>query len=215
LQEEELLDLLDEALQAGVLIEEGGGTTIMYQFWHPLLVSHLYEHLSAARRAGYHRQAARALKQLARGDEAAAMVRHLLAGGAEADELTSYTGRAGDQAYVLAAYPEATYYYTLTLEHLEPQTSHARLLPLAEHLGECHMIRGNYPEARAAYTRALQVLQDRQPTIDASAVQRQALLWCEIGWRRWLLPRRPADCLSSILPHRRQYTLHLSGQRHV
>ncbi|MBV9689393.1 MAG: AAA family ATPase [Ktedonobacteraceae bacterium] len=40
--EDTLLDLLEEALCAGLLTEEGTGAQIRYQFWHPLLVSHLH-----------------------------------------------------------------------------------------------------------------------------------------------------------------------------
>ena len=56
--EDALLDLLEEALQAGLLKEEGAGTLITYHFCHPLIVSHLYERLSAARCAQLYRRAA-------------------------------------------------------------------------------------------------------------------------------------------------------------
>jgi DNA-binding SARP family transcriptional activator len=41
--EDAILDLLEEALGAGLLTEEATGTRITYHFWHPLIVSHLYE----------------------------------------------------------------------------------------------------------------------------------------------------------------------------
>ncbi|MFL5629155.1 MAG: DUF6788 family protein [Ktedonobacteraceae bacterium] len=44
--EDALLDLLEEALRAGLLTEEGTGARITYHFWHPLIVNHLYERLS-------------------------------------------------------------------------------------------------------------------------------------------------------------------------
>lgn len=62
--EDALLDQLDEALQAGVLTEESTGTAIVYHFWHPMIVSHLYAQLSAARRIQLHRRAAEALQRL-------------------------------------------------------------------------------------------------------------------------------------------------------
>src|SRR3989440_4162187 len=61
--EDTVLDLLEEAMQSGMLTEEGTGTRITYQFWHPLLVTHLYENISAARRASFHRPAAEVLRQ--------------------------------------------------------------------------------------------------------------------------------------------------------
>jgi DNA-binding SARP family transcriptional activator len=56
--EDAILDLLEEALHAGLLTEEGRGTHVIYHFWHPLIISYLYNHLSAARRAQLHRRAA-------------------------------------------------------------------------------------------------------------------------------------------------------------
>src|SRR6266702_2889974 len=53
--EDTILDLLDEALQSGVLTEVGRGARISYHFWQPLLVSHLYDGLSATKRAQLHR----------------------------------------------------------------------------------------------------------------------------------------------------------------
>jgi len=45
--EDVIFDLLEEALHAGILIEEGTGAHITYHFWHPLIVNHLCEPLSA------------------------------------------------------------------------------------------------------------------------------------------------------------------------
>jgi len=62
LDEDGLFSVIDEALQARVLTEEGMAENISYHFWHPLLISHLYEKLSAGRRALLHRRAAQALQ---------------------------------------------------------------------------------------------------------------------------------------------------------
>jgi predicted ATPase len=56
--EDAILDFLEEALHAGLLTEEGTGTRVKYRFWHPLITSYLYSHLSAARRAQLQRRAA-------------------------------------------------------------------------------------------------------------------------------------------------------------
>ena len=58
LNEDTILDLLEEALHAGLLTEEGTGPHVIYHFWHPLIISYLYSHLSAARRAQLQRRAA-------------------------------------------------------------------------------------------------------------------------------------------------------------
>ena len=84
--EDAVLDLLEEALQAGLLTEEGTGARIIYHFWHPLIVSHLYERLSAARCAQLHRRAAHALLKVHAGheeDAGEAIAYHLSKGGGE------------------------------------------------------------------------------------------------------------------------------------
>jgi hypothetical protein len=39
--EDTIIDLLEEALQAGFLSEEGSGMHITYHFWHPLIIDYL------------------------------------------------------------------------------------------------------------------------------------------------------------------------------
>jgi DNA-binding SARP family transcriptional activator len=56
--EDAILDLLEDALHAGLLVEEAKGAHVIYHFWHPLITSYLYNHLSAARRALFQRTAA-------------------------------------------------------------------------------------------------------------------------------------------------------------
>ncbi len=155
-----ILDRLEEALQAGILSEEGIGTRITYRFWHPLMVNHLYARLSAARRASLHRHAAEVLRQVYQGREeegAAAITYHLVSGGAESSQIAHYAEMAGDRAYMLSAYPEAERYYRLALEHLSALPLDAtpderlHLASILEHLGECVMIEGNYEEARHCY----------------------------------------------------------------
>jgi len=118
--EDTILDLLDEALYAGLLTEEGTGTHITYHFWHPLIISHLYERLSAARRAQLHRKAAEAIK-IANGSAqpekvAAAIVYHLSKGGGNPIDMAYYAELAGNQAYSIAAYSEAQQYYLQTIQ---------------------------------------------------------------------------------------------------
>ncbi|HEV2580596.1 MAG TPA: DUF6788 family protein, partial [Ktedonobacteraceae bacterium] len=121
LDEDALLDLLEEALQTGMITEEGSGTRITYHFWHPLLVSHLYDGLSAGRRASLHRRAAEVLRaaHAGRAEEfAAAITYHLLNGGADSRDIARYAELAGDRAYALSAYPEAARHYRIAVEHI-------------------------------------------------------------------------------------------------
>jgi tetratricopeptide (TPR) repeat protein len=195
--EDAILDLLEEALQAGMLTEEGSGTHITYHFWHPLLVSYLYDGLSAGRRASLHRRAAEVLRQSYQGREAegaAAIAYHLVNGGADAPQIAHYAELAGDRAYVLSAYPEAAQHYRLTVEHrvmLDADASGEEQLHLAnllERLGECIRVQGNYTEVRSYFEQALEVhkhyrlsASDLDPQYEA---QIEALLWCEVG-RTW------------------------------
>lgn len=113
--EDSTLDLLEEALYAGILTEEGTGAHITYHFWHPLIVSHLYDRLSAARRAQLHRRAAEAIKTIhmnaQSGKVAAAIIYHLNRGGGDSASIAYYAELAGTNAYTLASYAEAQQYY--------------------------------------------------------------------------------------------------------
>nr|MDQ2905208.1 tetratricopeptide repeat protein [Chloroflexota bacterium] len=193
--EDTVLDLLDEALQAGVLTEEGRGTRISYHFWHPLLVSLLYEGLSGAKRVLLHRRAAAVLQRMYAAREeavAATITHHLVTGGGEAEQIVHYATLAGNSAYALSAYPDAERYYRLAVENTGAQAafqSAAKRLHLAyllEQLAECLRVRGNFEEARALYERTLDTRRFPRPFTSAAEeqyeAQIQALLWSEIGW---------------------------------
>ena len=201
--EDLLLDLLEEALGSGVLTEEGAGTHIIYHFWHPLLTSHLYNRLSAARRARLHRRAAEVLQQVyatREGEQAAAITQHLVQGGAEATQIARYAELAGNHAYWFSAYPEAERFYRIAVERLDvPDAGKAKdttqvqlglhLAFLLERLAECTRIQGNFKEARNLFEHVLKV-RNASRAFDSPAgayeaqqeAQIQALLWSEIGW---------------------------------
>ena len=202
--EDTVIEYLEEALESGVLSEERVGVRAIYHFWHPLLVNHLYDHVSAARRARLHQRAANVLQEMYEGheDEAAAtIVRHLVAAGAPAERIIYYAQLAAEHAYALPAYAEAERHYQLALEYLdapessltrrdgstvlsESQERHHLRLSLLERLAECTMIRGHFSEARALYERVLQMRDSERPLAPFEA-QKQALLWGEVGrcWR--------------------------------
>lgn len=193
--EDTVLDLVEEALLAGMLTEEGTGTRITYQFWHPLLVTHLYETISAARRASFHRRAADILRQEYQDREeegAATLTHHLVRGGASSAQTAHYAELAGTRAYTLSAYPDAERYYRLAVDHLDrtlqqtptpTQEEQLHLAYLLEFLGECTRLQGKYEEARHIYERTLEVRKQCYATspISQEEAQIQAMLWCEIG----------------------------------
>jgi tetratricopeptide (TPR) repeat protein len=194
--EDIVLTLLEEALQAGVLTDEGAGTQILYHFWHPLLVSRLYEQLSALRRARLHRRAADVFIQLSRGraeEVAATITDHLVKGDAEPTRIAQYAELAGNRAYAVFAYPEAEQHYRLATERL-PRTRResdpAHLASLLERLAECVLIQGHFAEARQHYERVLELRGQLQQIARGGPgqsedqmreAQIQALLQVEIG----------------------------------
>ena len=197
--EDAMLDLLDEALKAGMLTEEGVGTHVTYHFWHPLLVNHLYDTLSAARRASLHRRAADVLRQVYAQREsewAATITHHLVKGGAEAQRTAHYAELAGDHAYALSAYPEAERHYRLALDNSGTPVGDVfeerlHLAYLLERLAECAWVLGNAEETRRLYRRILEEHLYQLPTASpAEALQEaqfQALLWAEIGWTWYVI----------------------------
>ncbi len=191
--EDTILDLLDEALQAGVLAEEGRGTHIRYHFWHPLLVSHLYERLSASKRALLHRRVAEILQQLyeRREEEGAATITyHLVEGGVEDERIVHFAELAGNSAYILSAYPDVVRYYRLVLEHSSTESGHGmRRAFLLERLGECARIQGQFEDAHHFYEQILAGRGERTNLLAQGSLedmqreaQIEALLWCEVGW---------------------------------
>ena len=212
MNEDAILDLIEEALRAGLLTEEGTNDRITYYFWHPLIVSHLYERLSAARRSQMHRRAAKALVDLHHGNEAevaGAITYHLSKGGSDSREIVYYAEIAGNRAFCLPAYSEAEHYYRQAIEaltggnistSLESEVDPLHLAYLLEQVAECNMVKGDYAEARKLYENVLDLRNLHQLKTHTSAsaqmsdtkaqqelqqeAQLQALIWREIG-RTW------------------------------
>ncbi|GHO46435.1 DUF6788 family protein [Ktedonospora formicarum] len=208
--EDTVIEQLEEALQSGVLNEETIGSRAIYHFWHPMLVTYLYDHVSATRRARLHRRAARVLQDMYAGREdevAATIVHHLVLGDTPAASIVYYARLAAERAYALSAYAEAERHYRLALDYLDrPATSlitndsitsnlisqhRAELenipslrVSLLERLAECAIIRGHFSEARSLYEQVLNIRDIQQPPNTYEA-QKRALLWGEVGrcWR--------------------------------
>jgi DNA-binding SARP family transcriptional activator len=182
-QSDHLLDLLEEAVHASILTEEGAGSRIAYSFWHPLFQSYLYERLSAVRRARLHYRTALMLQRLYQEqpeEEAATIAQHLISGGAEPQHIAHYATLAGHRAYRLSAYTEAEQQYQIALDHLDliarpDQAAQQCLYWTLIGLGECKRIQGNAQKARSLYERVLTLSEQMQD------LQMLALLWCEIG----------------------------------
>ena len=199
ISEDAILDMLEEALRAGLLTEEGTGSHITYNFWHPLIVNHLYNRLSAARRAQLHRRAANALMQAYPGSQqevAAAITHHLSKGGSEAASIARYAELAANHAYALSAYSEAEHYYRIAIEAIsrgkQEKTQSIEdplhLASLLERVAECNNVHGNYEEMRHLYEHVLELRAQYSPEEShqkhQTEAQRRALILREIG-RAW------------------------------
>jgi DNA-binding SARP family transcriptional activator len=168
--EEELLDLLDEAMTARVVSDVGGGAGRL-RFAHVLIRDTLYEGLTSARRVRLHRLAVEALEALY-GDEPgphlAELAYHSVA-GSDFDRGLLYGRRAGDRALGLLAYEEAARLYESALDALgfaDPQDEQTR----------CELLLGlGEAEVRAGKTRAA-----KQAFVEAAAIARR------LGLRREL-----------------------------
>ncbi len=206
--EDTVVELLDEARTAGVLTEEGNAAHITYHFWHPLLANHLYNRLTAIRRARLHQRVAEVLSQttsIHESEVAATITRHLMYGGAEPARIAHYAEIAANHAYTIFAYSEAERYYRITLTQLAPallelhpnvslekipertleQRLHLALL--VERMADCARILGNFKDALNLYTH-VQQLRTQPPRIFATPAEEhleaqiQAMLWTEIAW---------------------------------
>lgn len=206
--EDTVLDMLDEALHAGMLTEEGNGIQITYHFWHPLLANHLYKGLSLTRRTRLHRRVADILQSMYQGHQeeiAATITHHLVEGRATSTQIAHYSELAGDRAYQLSAYTEAEHYYRLAVQYAEaarrnqpitPASDQTRFVLLLERLAECIMILGNFEEARRFYERILE-LRTLQPILDQRGeAQVYSLLYGEIErtWRYTGNKERAREC---------------------
>ena len=159
--EDEVLELLEEALTSGMLTEEGSGTRITYHFWHPLLAAYLYDRLSAARRASQHRRAADVFRKMYKDreeEEAATITNHLVKGGADGQVIAHYAELAGNHASLLSSYRQARENYRIAFEHLGIQHEDwSRVSYLLERLGECTRIGGDFEGARQFFESALKI----------------------------------------------------------
>lgn len=194
--QERLLDLLEEALAAGILGESPpdageADEPLTYHFWHPLLVSYLYEKLSAGRRLSLHRRAAEMLCEYYRGreqEEAATITHHLVRGGAPAHLIVSYAELAARHAHQLSAFADAEYFYRITLDALssskaEKPEEHLHRAYVLTRLSQCVRARGMFYDGSHLSLHALEVAQSylgEYPSNEsASDVQLLALLHSE------------------------------------
>jgi DNA-binding CsgD family transcriptional regulator len=114
-----VLEALEEALAAGVLVEEED----RYRFAHSLFRETIYRDLSTPRRNLLHKRAAQAIEGIDElpGPLLGALAYHCFEAGAEADPQRTvlYARQAGDYALQMLGFEESAGLYTIALRCLE------------------------------------------------------------------------------------------------
>ncbi|MEA2136090.1 MAG: eukaryotic-like serine/threonine-protein kinase, partial [Solirubrobacteraceae bacterium] len=155
--EDELLDLLDEAITARV-VSDVPGVPGRARFAHVLIRDTLYEGLSGARRVMLHRRAVDALETLY-GDESgphlAELAHHAIA-GRDDERAVDYATRAADRALASLADEEAARQYETALAALGDSDESTRCRLLLS-LGEAESRAGNGSAAKAALLAAARI----------------------------------------------------------
>ena len=113
------LDLLDEAVAAGVVVERVEGLHIAHEFVHALTRDALYEGMSALRRARMHQQLAIALEQRCAAAEVLAHHFRAAAAVGESARAVQYTLAAADTALAAFANEQALDGYRRVIELLD------------------------------------------------------------------------------------------------
>ncbi|HKS90959.1 MAG TPA: AAA family ATPase, partial [Tepidiformaceae bacterium] len=161
--EEVLLDALDEALAARLIVERKSG---VYAFLHALVRATLYEEQSTPRRMLLHRQVAEALERLYKDDvdlHVAELAAHYVASaGGDAGKAIDYSIRAGDRARELLAWEDASAHYQRALDAMEiskapRDAARARLLLDA---AECNRLCGQDSGTAALVHEAIDIARD-------------------------------------------------------
>jgi DNA-binding SARP family transcriptional activator len=157
---EQVLDLLDEARAARVVVHPPAGRGGL-RFSHALIRDSLYGDLSASERLVLHRRAVESLEELYAAEQEPHLTElayHSLeaAPGGDAQKAIQYARAAGDQAATLLAYEEAARLYRMALDALEvkvpPDEGTRCELLLA--LGDAVARGGDLPAAKEIFVRA-------------------------------------------------------------
>ena len=120
LGEDELLDLLEKAVAASILMERANRPG-SFTFAHALITHTLYEDLSATRRARLHKRVAEAIEETCGGDpgaRVAELANHWAAAtrSVDSDKALEYSRRAGERALENLAPDEAVRWFSQALE---------------------------------------------------------------------------------------------------
>ena len=162
-EEDPLLDALDEAERAQLVVELKGEGHSRYRFAHMLLVQVLYDGLNSRRQARFHQRAGEALERVYADrldDQIESLAYHYsLARTDAAEKAVSYSLRAAEKAVKIYAHDQAIGHYHLALEALEDLADPVREAHVWELLGDTHLTTFATQKAMQAYTTGLAPLE--------------------------------------------------------
>ena len=165
---DELIDAVEVAERAGLIVTEGEGEREEYWFAHELIRQTLLTRLPAPRRRRHHLRVAESLENLY-GDHlpahAGTIAAHLVEAGSAADpgRLFRYLVLAGSQSLVSTAFEDALRH----LRRAESLSGHASPTEQAEmffHLGIAERGGGRAEEAIGAWRRAIEIYEEQGDT---------------------------------------------------
>lgn len=190
---EQALDLLDEAIRAGV-VEPSVDETTGYRFAHALFREAIYDEMALGIRARLHRAAARRLEQQHGGllepvaSELAYHHHRALAVG-DPERAFEVAMLAAEQARTLFAWEQTAIHLeqaVAALEHLEVVDPRLRVETLLS-LGEAQRLSGHRDRREAAFEAALEIAKGLG---DASSQARAAIGLCDVSeWSAEAHPR--------------------------
>ena len=163
--EDGVLDAMDDALTAGIIVEEAGAPGC-FSFTHTLIREVLYTSISAARRVRLHHRIATAIEQQpsARTSGLTELAYHFGEATADngADKAFEYATLAADRAAAALAFESAAHWYAVALRALDAVTSEGNTTAARTDLhlkrGRSFFAVGQWGAAQGAFEAALSLL---------------------------------------------------------
>jgi DNA-binding SARP family transcriptional activator/tetratricopeptide (TPR) repeat protein len=153
--EDHVLEELDEALDAHLIVEGREGTD-SFSFVHALLREACYRRVSASRRVRLHSRVGLTLEAAAAPGTLSAIAHHFaLAGRDHRAQARTYSRRAGDQAMAVLAFEEAATLYQRALDSMDPNEPPTDRLDVLLAIGRARTRAGDPPGSRQVLAGAL------------------------------------------------------------